>query len=40
MVEKMNETPLNAAQRIELNKMCKQVIEETTKRGFRVKLLI
>ena len=40
MVEKINETPLNDAQRIELNKMCKQVIEETTKRGFRVKLII
>ncbi len=40
MVEQMTATPLNDAQRIELGKQCQQVVEETTKRGFRVKLLI
>jgi len=40
MVEKMNATPLNDAHRSELSGLCRQVIEEETKRGFRVKLII
>ena len=40
MVEKMTATPLTDAQRSELSGQCKQVIEEPTKRGFRVKLII
>ena len=40
MVEKMTATPLSDAQRSELSGQCKQVIEEPTKRGFRVKLII
>ena len=40
MVEKMTATPLNDAQRSELSSQCQQVIEEPTKRGFRVKLII
>lgn len=40
MVEKMTATPLNDAHRSELSGQCRQVIEEETKRGFRVKLLI
>ena len=40
MVEKMNATPLNEAHRSELSSQCRQVIEEETKRGFRVKLII
>ena len=40
MVEKMTATPLTDAQRSELSDLCKQVIEEPTKRGFRVKLII
>ena len=40
MVEKMTETPLSNAQRSDLSGLCKQVIEEPTKRGFRVKLII
>ena len=40
MVEKMTATPLSDAQRAELSDECHQVIEEPTKRGFRVKLII
>ena len=40
MVEKMETTPLNEAQRSELAKQCQQVVEEPTERGFRVKLII
>jgi ABC-type polar amino acid transport system ATPase subunit len=40
MVEKMDTTPLSDAQRAELAKMCQQVVEEPTERGFRVKLII
>lgn len=40
MVEKMAATPLNDAHRSELSGQCRQVIEEETKRGFRVKLII
>ena len=40
MVEQMTATPLTEAQRSELSKECRQVIEEPTKRGFRVKLMI
>jgi polar amino acid transport system substrate-binding protein len=40
MVEKMTATPLSDAQRKELSGECRQVIEEPTKRGFRVKLLL
>ena len=40
MVEKMTATPLNDAHRSELSGLCRQVIEEDTKRGFRVKLII
>ena len=40
MVEKMTATPLNNAHRSELSGQCRQVIEEETKRGFRVKLII
>jgi len=40
MVEKMTATPLSDAHRAELSEQCKQVIEEPTKRGFRVKLII
>jgi polar amino acid transport system substrate-binding protein len=40
MVEKMTATPLSDAQRSEISGQCKQVIEEPTKRGFRVKLII
>ena len=40
MVEKMTATPLTDAQRTELSTECRQVIEEPTKRGFRVKLII
>ena len=40
MVEKMTATPLSDAQRGALSTQCKQVIEEPTKRGFRVKLII
>ena len=40
MVEKMAATPLSDAQRSEISALCKQVIEEPTKRGFRVKLII
>ena len=40
MVEQMTATPLSDAHRAELSGQCKQVIEEPTKRGFRVKLII
>ena len=40
MVEQMTATPLSDAQRTELSDECRQVIEEPTKRGFRVKLII
>ena len=40
MVEKMTATPLSDSQRAELSNECRQVIEEPTKRGFRVKLII
>ena len=40
MVEKMTVTPLSDAQRSTLSGQCKKVIEEPTKRGFRVKLII
>ena len=40
MVEKMTATPLSDAQRSALTSQCKQIIEEPTKRGFRVKLMI
>ncbi|MBQ2210823.1 MAG: ABC transporter permease subunit [Prevotella sp.] len=40
MVEKMTATPLSDAQRTEFSNECRQVIEEPTKRGFRVKLII
>jgi len=40
MAEKMTATPLTDAQRNAFSGQCKQVIEEPTKRGFRVKLII
>ena len=40
MVEKMETTPLSEAQRSELAGLCQEVVEEPTKRGFRVKLII
>ena len=40
MVEKMETTPLNEAQRSQLAKQCQQVVEEPTERGFRVKLIV
>ena len=40
MVEQMTATPLTDAQRSALSGQCKQVVEEPTKRGFRVKLMI
>ena len=40
MVERMTATPLTDTQRTALSAACRQVIEETTKRGFRVKLII
>jgi len=40
MVEKMTATPLSDTQRSELSAQCKQIIEEPTKRGFRIKLII
>ena len=40
MVEQMTDTPLDDNWRNELSSQCRQVIEEPTKRGFRVKLLI
>ncbi len=40
MVEKMTATPLTDDHRRELSTQCREVIEEPTKRGFRVKLII
>jgi len=40
MVEQMQATPLSNAHRAALSNECRQVIEEPTKRGFRVKLII
>ncbi len=40
MVEKLETTPLSDAQRSVLAGKCRQVVEEPTKRGFRVKLLL
>ena len=40
MVEQMTATPLTDAHRSELSALCQQVIEEPTKRGFRVKLIM
>ena len=40
MVEKMTVTPLNDAQRSEFSGQCQKIVEEPTKRGFRVKLII
>ena len=40
MVEQMTATPLSDAQRSALSAECRQVVEEPTKRGFRVKLII
>ena len=40
MVEQMTATPLTDAHRAELSAECRQVVEEPTKRGFRVKLII
>jgi len=40
MVEQMTATPLSDEQRTELCKQCQQVVEEPTKRGFRVKLVL
>ncbi|MBO5537779.1 MAG: ABC transporter permease subunit [Prevotella sp.] len=40
MVERMTATPLSDAQRNELSALCRQVVEEPTKRGFRVKLIL
>ena len=40
MVEKMAATPLTDAHRKELSGECRQIVEEPTKRGFRVKLII
>ena len=39
MVEQMTTTPLNDVHRTTLSAECRQVIEEPTKRGFRVKLI-
>jgi len=40
MVEKMEKTPLSEEQRNELSGLCQEVVEEPTKRGFRVRLMI
>ena len=40
MVKKKETTPLSDAQRSELSKLCQAVVEEPTKLGFRVKLII
>ena len=40
MVEKMTATPLSDTHRAALSAQCRQVVEEPTKRGFRVKLII
>jgi hypothetical protein len=39
MVEKLNESPLQPAVREILRQKVRDIIEEPTKRGFRVKLL-
>ena len=40
MVEKMEASPLSEEQRNLLARLCQQVVEEPTERGFRVKLII
>jgi polar amino acid transport system substrate-binding protein len=40
MVKNLETTPLSDAQRNELAGMCQQVVEEPTKLGFRVKLIL
>ena len=40
MVKNLETTPLNDAQRSELAALCQQIVEEPTKLGFRVKLII
>ena len=40
MVEKMEASPLNEQQRSQLAALCRQVVEEPTERGFRVKLIV
>ena len=40
MVEKMEATPLSEEQRNQLASQCRQVVEEPTERGFRVKLIL
>ena len=40
MVEQLDTTPLSDTQRERLAPLCRQVVEEPTKRGFRVKLII
>ncbi len=40
MVGHMTATPLSDAQRTELGRLCRQVVEEPTVRGFRVKLIL
>ncbi len=40
MVEKMEASPLSEAQRNALAAQCRQVVEEPTERGFRVKLIL
>lgn len=40
MVEKLDSTPLSDMQREQLAHLCQKVVEEPTKRGFRVKLII
>ena len=40
MVEQMTATPLSDSQRSALSALCQQVVEEPTKRGFRVKLIL
>ncbi len=40
MVENLNSSPLNASMRMAIQPRVKEIIEETTKRGFRVKLIL
>ena len=40
MVEKMDTSPLSEEQRSALDAQCRQVVEEPTERGFRVKLIL
>ena len=40
MVEKLEETPLSEETRSELSALCRQVVEEPTARGFRVRLIL